>query len=91
MHAVHKSKPEDRRGGRPQGEPVDGEKLRKLRELAGLTQEALAGKCDLSEDTIQRGEAGGRWDDATFEIVANILSILTLQEISPEDLKNRKN
>jgi DNA-binding XRE family transcriptional regulator len=79
------------RGGRPQGKAVNGEKLRKLRELTGLTQEELAEKCAISVDTIQRGEAGERWDGTTFENVASTLSILTNRKTSKEVLQNRKN
>jgi hypothetical protein len=89
----HSSTPADspKRGGRPRGKPVYGERLRNLRELAGLTQNGLAEACDMSVDTIQRGEAGERWPDRNFTAVADTLSRLMSRKISTRELQHRKN
>jgi DNA-binding XRE family transcriptional regulator len=81
------------RGGRPKGTHVDGKKLREFRELADLTQEGLAKECEVSLSTIQRGEAGERWDEDTITKVAGVLSTRTGKNnpVSPKDLKNLKN
>jgi hypothetical protein len=77
----------EKRGGRKPGSPVNGPRLRELREHVPMTQEVLAEKCDLSPDTIQRGEADGRWGDSTFGVVAEILSALLEKKITPDHLK----
>jgi DNA-binding XRE family transcriptional regulator len=81
------------RGGRPKGTPVNADKLRESRELADLTQEGLAKECEVSLSTIQRGEAGERWDEDTFTKVAGVLNTRTGKNnpVSPKDLKNLKN
>lgn len=76
--------------GRPQGEPVDAEALRRLR--GEYSQEDLADKCGVSVDTIQRGEHGGRWDRRKFEIVAAVLTqlngrIVTVKDLTPQKMQ----
>jgi hypothetical protein len=78
-----------KKAGRPQGFPVDGMKLRKFR--GKYTQEDLASKCeDVSVGTIKRGEAGGRWDEATFQKVAETLSKIRERTVTPDELKKSK-
>jgi hypothetical protein len=76
-------------GGRPKGTPVNGENLRAFR--GKLSQQQFADECGVSLDTIQRGEACGRWDEKTFVRVAENIAALTRKRVTPEDLKNRKN
>ena len=78
-----------RRGGRRLGVLVDGAKLKQYR--GNLSQLEFAEKCDVSVDTIQRGEAGARWSDKIFTVVAETISQLSELIVKPEDLKNRKN
>jgi hypothetical protein len=85
------AQPTKNKSGRPQGTKVNSAKLRELRDSTVLTQAELAYKCDLSEDVIQRGEAGGRWDSKTFERVAETLSKLLRRLIDQSDLKNLNN
>jgi DNA-binding XRE family transcriptional regulator len=73
-------------GGRPSGTLVDGPKLQEWR--GGFTQEDFAEKCGVSVATIQRGEAGGRWDQDTFDKVAETIGMLTEKPITSQDLKN---
>jgi len=75
--------------GRKKGQQVNAAKLRELR--GTLSQPEFAEKCGVSVDTIQRGEAGGRWSANTFPVVADTASMLLGCRIRPEDLKNRKN
>jgi hypothetical protein len=75
--------------GRPKGTPVSGEKLRTFR--GKLSQLQFANECGVSLDTIQRGEAGDRWDEKTFITVAENITALKRKDVTPEDLKNRKN
>jgi transcriptional regulator with XRE-family HTH domain len=76
------------RGGRPQGAPVDGEKLRELRTELGMTQEALGEKCEgekgMSTDTIQKGEQGGTWTDETYSRVAAALTAAIREHIEEQ-------
>jgi hypothetical protein len=59
--------------GRNPGELVDAGKLKRFR--GNLSQSEFAEKCqDVSPATIQRGEAGGRWDSKTFVRVAETLT-----------------
>jgi hypothetical protein len=76
-------------GGRPKGIPVNGEKMRTLR--GKLPQHRFAAECGVSLDTIQRGEAGERWDEKTFITVAENITALRRERVTPEDLKNRTN
>jgi hypothetical protein len=78
-----------RPGGRHKGTAVDADKLREYR--GGFSQEDFAGKCEVSPDSIQRGEEGGRWDDKTFAKVAQYISDAhpDRPKVRPEDLKQR--
>jgi len=85
------------KGGRRPGARVDSEKLKALRSQmknhdgsVGISHEALAEACGLSVDTISRGEAGNRWDDASFEAVAKGLTNLTKRMVKPDDLKKKQ-
>jgi hypothetical protein len=77
------------KGGRHRGDVVDRQKLREYR--GSFSQEDFAGKCDVSPDTIQRGEAGGRWDEKTFSKVSDTIRQLTGVTITAKDLMNRNN
>jgi hypothetical protein len=82
------------KGGRRTGKQVDGARLRELR--GDIKQEALAELSGRSVDSIQRGEADGRWSKDMFDDVAGALSVLLQRTIEPEDLEklsrnNRKN
>lgn len=78
------------KGGRPAGKPVDAEKLRAYRGVLGLSQEELADKAGVSQDSIRRGEAGERWDERTFVAVALTISLLTGDCVRPKDLRKLK-
>ncbi|MGA2150159.1 MAG: helix-turn-helix transcriptional regulator [Bryobacteraceae bacterium] len=82
-------KPKAKSGGRPSGTTVDSVRLRTYR--AQYSQEDFADKCGVSLGTIQRGEAGRRWDEKTFVTVAKNITALGNKRVSPEDLKNRRN
>jgi hypothetical protein len=77
-----------KKGGRPEGQLVDGRKLREYR--GKLSQEEFAEKCDVSLATIQRGEAGAPWTDRTFDDVAKTITLLIGKPVTSEDLKNLK-
>jgi hypothetical protein len=63
-----------------------------MRTLRGkLPQHRFAAECGVSLDTIQRGEAGERWDEKTFITVAENITALRRERVTPEDLKNRTN
>jgi len=74
------------KGGRPIGIEVNGQRLKELR--GDISQEALAVTCNVSTDTIYRGERGARWTDDNFEKVANGLTLALRRCVTPEDLKN---
>lgn len=74
------------RGGRPPGASVDAKKLKDYR--GETSQEGLAATCNVSVDSISRGEAGGRWSDEVFQRVARGLTTVLNRPITPEDLKN---
>ena len=81
-------KSDRQRRGRRLGAEVDAAHLKQFR--GDLSQVEFAEKCDVSLDSIQRGEGGGRWSDKTFEAVAATITILTGKSVKPEDLKNRR-
>jgi len=64
---------------------VDGDKLRECR--GTLTQQRFAEECGTTVTTIQRGENGGRWDDKTFDCIAENISALLKKSVTSEDLK----
>lgn len=74
------------KGGRPPGTSVNGERLKELR--GHISQDALAFSCNVSVDTIFRGEAGGRWGDSVFDKVADGLTEALGRQVTPQDLKN---
>jgi len=88
---VDKPSAPQRRGGRPRGAPVNALKLRELRGRMKLSQFELADKCGISDDVIQRGEAGGRWADKTFGEVTKTISMLLNETIGKSDLVDLKN
>jgi DNA-binding XRE family transcriptional regulator len=77
-----------KKGGRPEGQVVDGRKLREYR--GKWSQEEFAEKCGVSLATIQRGEAGEPWTDRTFDDVAKTITLLIGKPVTSEDLKNLK-
>ena len=52
---------------------IDGQKLRRLREAKGFTQEKLAALCNLTKRTIQRAEAGTPVALETVSFIADAL------------------
>ncbi len=78
-----------KRPGRKPGTEVDAKRLKQYR--GNWSQEEFADKCGVSVDTIQRGEAGHRWGDKNFALVAKAIELLTGQSCKPENLKNRTN
>jgi DNA-binding XRE family transcriptional regulator len=77
-----------KKGGRPEGQVVDGRKLREYR--GKWSQEEFAEKCGVSLATIQRGEAGEPWTDRTFVDVAKTITLLIGKPVTSKDLKNLK-
>jgi hypothetical protein len=77
------------RGGRPEGRPVDGQKLRQLREAKKLSQAGFADTCDpqLSEDTIQRAENGETVDPKTIATIVKGLIDLGYPASTAEAIK----
>lgn len=80
------AKPEAKSGGRPRGTEVNAHELREYR--GEYSQPDFADKCGVALITLQRGEAGGRWDDRTFDKVARTIQTLTQKPITSETLKN---
>lgn len=54
---------------------IDGEKLRRLRETQGMSQEKLALMCDVNKRTIQRAEAGNSIALETAAFLADALNV----------------
>jgi hypothetical protein len=81
-----KPKSEAKPPGRPKGKLVNGPRLREYR--GTLSQEGFAEACDVSINTIQRGEAGKAWTEEIFNDVANAITRLTGKQVKPDDLKN---
>jgi hypothetical protein len=73
------------RRGRPPCARCNGPLLRRYR--GEYSQFDFAGKCGVSEDTIQRGERGKPLAEEKFIQMAKTISLLTGLEISPQDLK----
>lgn len=67
------------------GSRVLGEKLRCLRQQAGLTQEQLASQADCSDRLIRKAESGGSLRWSTIESIVLSLSQCGI-EVSPTDL-----
>ena len=75
--------------GRKAGTTVDGTRLKEYR--GAMTQEDFAAKCDVSVDTIQRGEAGERWSASVFTKVADTLTMLRGEQVKPQNLEKPQN
>jgi hypothetical protein len=79
------------RGGRPEGGPVDGKRLRELREriIPFVSQAAFGEKCNppLSEDTVQRAERGDAVDKRTADILVNVLVDLGYPKSTAEAIR----
>jgi hypothetical protein len=80
-----------RKSGRKPSDQVDGEKLKKYRYKAGLSQEKLAEISDVGVWVIQRGEASGRLSPPMLMKVAHALSQKTgNNSITAEHLKKQQ-
>jgi transcriptional regulator with XRE-family HTH domain len=60
---------------RPKGQSVDGAFIRSRRELAQLTQDALASRCDLTRALIQKAERGGPLSPKSISSIASALGV----------------
>ena len=70
------------------GSLTDGEFLRHLREDLKLTQRELADICEISPDTLHRGERSGRLSKRTLEALARGISSLG-RPVTVRDLKKK--
>jgi transcriptional regulator with XRE-family HTH domain len=58
---------------RPKGQIIDGRFIRSRRTSAGLTQDALAARCDMTRALIQKAERGGPLASASIAAIARAL------------------